>query len=176
MVPAHETTLRVPPRNLRHTFGTLAIKAGTDISVVARQLGTLRHPNHRKILFEARSERPQGHAESMATTCVDLLNKLSVTLERQIWHGFVVIKAGILMLLKFSGAISATEAGMRNSASMFCRKRIGRQSMSTACAASRMARPLRMLIVQANCIIRVANMGSTGSSQSCVGTVVYPIC
>lgn len=31
----------VPPRNLRHTFGTLAIKAGTDISVVARQLG---HP------------------------------------------------------------------------------------------------------------------------------------
>lgn len=29
----------VPPRNLRHTFGTLAIKAGTDISVVARQLG-----------------------------------------------------------------------------------------------------------------------------------------
>lgn len=27
------------PRNLRHTFGTLAIKAGTDISVVARQLG-----------------------------------------------------------------------------------------------------------------------------------------
>lgn len=28
-----------PPRNLRHTFGTLAIKAGTDISVVARQLG-----------------------------------------------------------------------------------------------------------------------------------------
>lgn len=29
----------VPPRNLRHTFGTLAIKAGTDVSVVARQLG-----------------------------------------------------------------------------------------------------------------------------------------
>lgn len=29
----------VPPCNLRHTFGTLAIKAGTDISVVARQLG-----------------------------------------------------------------------------------------------------------------------------------------
>ena len=29
----------VPPRNLRHTFGTLAIKDGTDISVVARQLG-----------------------------------------------------------------------------------------------------------------------------------------
>ena len=29
----------VPPRNLCHTFGTLAIKAGTDISVVARQLG-----------------------------------------------------------------------------------------------------------------------------------------
>lgn len=28
----------VPPRNLRHTFGTLAIAAGADISVVARQL------------------------------------------------------------------------------------------------------------------------------------------
>jgi hypothetical protein len=32
-----------------------------------------------------------------------------------------------------------------------------------------------MLIVQADGIIRVANMGSTGSSQGCVGTVVYPI-
>lgn len=29
----------VPPRNLRHTFGSLAIKAGTDVTVVARQLG-----------------------------------------------------------------------------------------------------------------------------------------
>lgn len=29
----------VPPRNLRHTFGSLAIKAGADVTVVARQLG-----------------------------------------------------------------------------------------------------------------------------------------
>ena len=29
----------VPPRNLRHTWATLAIKSGADISVVARQLG-----------------------------------------------------------------------------------------------------------------------------------------
>lgn len=29
----------VPPRNLRHTYGTIAIMAGADITVVARQLG-----------------------------------------------------------------------------------------------------------------------------------------
>lgn len=33
----------------------------------------------------------------------------------------------------------------------------------------------RMLIVQANGVIRIANFGSTGSSQPCAGTVTYPI-
>nr|DAL78019.1 MAG TPA: hypothetical protein [Caudoviricetes sp.] len=33
----------------------------------------------------------------------------------------------------------------------------------------------RMLIVQANGVIRIANFGSTGSSQQCAGTVTYPI-
>lgn len=32
-----------------------------------------RHPNHRTVLPQARSERPQGHAESMAETHIDLL-------------------------------------------------------------------------------------------------------
>lgn len=89
--------------------------------------------------------------------------------------GFVVIKAGILMLVKFSGAIgvgSWDEKQCKYVLPEAYRPPIEVNSM--CCVAN--GQTARTLIVQANGIIRVANMGSTGSSQGCIGTVVYPIC
>ena len=89
--------------------------------------------------------------------------------------GFVVIKVGILMFVKFSG-----EIGVGSWDSKQCKYVLPEayrppiEANSMCCVAN--GQTARTLIVQANGIIRVANMGSTGSSQSCFGTVVYPIC
>ena len=89
--------------------------------------------------------------------------------------GFVVIKAGILMLVKFSGAIGVGSWDAKQCKYVLPEAYRPPIEVDSMCCVTN-GQTARMLIVQANGIIRVANMGSTGSSQGCVGTVVYPIC
>lgn len=89
--------------------------------------------------------------------------------------GFVVIKAGILMFVKFSGAIGAGSWDAKQCKYVLPEAYRPPIEVNSMCCVTN-GQTARMLIVQANGIIRVANMGSTGSSQGCVGTVVYPIC
>lgn len=89
--------------------------------------------------------------------------------------GFVVIKAGILMLVKFSGAIGVGSWDAKQCKYVLPEAYRPPIEVNSMCCVTN-GQTARMLIVQANGIIRVANMGSTGSSQVCVGTVVYPIC
>ena len=79
------------------------------------------------------------------------------------------------MLVKFSGAIGV--GGWDAKQCKYVLPEAYRPPIevnSMCCVAN--GQTARTLIVQANGIIRVANMGSTGSSQGCIGTVVYPIC
>lgn len=89
--------------------------------------------------------------------------------------GFVVIKAGILMFVKFSGAIGVGSWDAKQCKYVLPEAYRPPIEVNSMCCVAN-GQTARMLIVQANGIIRVANMGSTGSSQGCVGTVVYPIC
>lgn len=89
--------------------------------------------------------------------------------------GFVVIKAGILMLVKFSGAIGVGSWDAKQCKYVLPEAYRPPIEVNSMCCVSN-GQTARTLIVQANGIIRVANMGSTGSSQGCIGTVVYPIC
>lgn len=89
--------------------------------------------------------------------------------------GFVVIKAGILMLVKFSGAIGVGSWDAKQCKYVLPEAYRPPIEVNSMCCVTN-GQTARMLIVQANGIIRVANMGSTGSSQGCVGIVVYPIC
>ena len=89
--------------------------------------------------------------------------------------GFVVIKAGILMLVKFSGAIEVGSWDAKQCKYVLPEAYRPPIEVNSMCCVAN-GQTARTLIVQANGIIRVANMGSTGSSQGCVGTVVYPIC
>ena len=89
--------------------------------------------------------------------------------------GFVVIKAGILMLVKFSGAIGVGSWDAKQCKYVLPEAYRPPIEVNSMCCVEN-GQTARRLIVQANGIIRVANMGSTGSSQGCVGTVVYPIC
>lgn len=112
-----------------------------------------------------------------AGTPVRLFNKRyalwdSVTLYNA--DGFVVIKAGILMFVKFSGAIGAGSWDAKQCKYVLPEAYRPPIEVNSMCCVMN-GQTARMLIVQANGIIRVANMGSTGSNQGCVGTVVYPI-
>lgn len=79
------------------------------------------------------------------------------------------------MLVKFSGAIGVGSWDAKQCKYVLPEAYRPPIEVNSMCCVMN-GQTARMLIVQANGIIRVANMGSTGSSQGCVGTVVYPIC
>lgn len=79
------------------------------------------------------------------------------------------------MLVKFSGAIGVGSWDTKQCKYVLPEAYRPPIEVNSMCCVTN-GQTARMLIVQANGIIRVANMGSTGSSQGCVGTVVYPIC
>ena len=79
------------------------------------------------------------------------------------------------MLVKFSGAIGVGSWDAKQCKYVLPEAYRPPIEVNSMCCVAN-GQIARTLIVQANGIIRVANMGSTGSSQGCVGTVVYPIC
>lgn len=161
----------VPPRNLRHTFGTLAIAAGADISVVARQLG------HSDIKTTARYYlRPDlSVLRSLQRAWERLIigaAYLSVTLYQD--SNWIIIRNGRMILIKFSGKI-----GSGSWDAVECPVKLASWyrpivDLSTVCLVSN-GQTARSLTARADGTIRVANMGNVGSNQDCVGTLCFPI-
>lgn len=89
-------------------------------------------------------------------------------------EGFAVISSGFVVFVRFSGKISAGSWD-----SMTCKYVLPKayrppfEVDGVCCVAN--GQTARMLIVQTDGKIRVANMGSTGSNQICTGSVCYPI-
>lgn len=112
-----------------------------------------------------------------AGTPVRLFNKRyalwdSVTLYNG--EGFTVIKTGTLIFVKFSGTIGAGSWDAKQCKYVLPREYWPPVEVNGMCCVSN-GQTARMLIVQTNGVIRIANFGSTGSSQQCAGTVTYPI-
>lgn len=89
-------------------------------------------------------------------------------------EGFTVIKTGTLIFVKFSGAIGAGSWDTKQCKYVLPREYWPPVEVNGMCCVSN-GQTSRMLIVQSNGVIRIANFGSTGSSQPCDGTVTYPI-
>ena len=89
-------------------------------------------------------------------------------------EGFTVIKTGTLIFVKFSGTIGAGSWDAKQCKYVLPREYWPPVEVNGMCCVSN-GQTARMLIVQANGVIRIANFGSIGSSQQCVGTVTYPI-
>lgn len=89
-------------------------------------------------------------------------------------EGFTVIKTGTLIFVKFSGTIGAGSWDAKQCKYVLPREYWPPVEVNGMCCVYN-GQTSRMLIVQANGVIRIANLGSTGSSQQCAGTVTYPI-
>ena len=89
-------------------------------------------------------------------------------------EGFTVIKTGTLIFVRFSGTIGAGSWDVKQCKYVLPREYWPPVEVNGMCCVSN-GQTARMLIVQANGAIRIANFGSTGSSQQCAGTVTYPI-
>lgn len=89
-------------------------------------------------------------------------------------EGFIVIKTGTLIFVKFSGTIGAGSWDAKQCRYVLPQEYWPPVEVNGMCCVSN-GQTARMLIVQANGVIRIANFGSTGSSQQCAGTVTYPI-
>ena len=88
--------------------------------------------------------------------------------------GFTVIKTGTLIFVRFRGTIGAGSWDAKQCKYVLPREYWPPVEVNGMCCVSN-GQTARMLIVQANGAIRIANFGSTGSSQQCAGTVTYPI-
>ena len=89
-------------------------------------------------------------------------------------EGFTVIKTGTLIFVRFSGTIGAGSWDAKQCKYVLPREYWPPVEVNGMCCVSN-GQTARMLVVQANGVIRIANFGSTGSSQQCAGTVTYPI-
>ena len=112
-----------------------------------------------------------------AGTPVRLFNKRSALWDSVTLYdgeGFTVIKTGTLIFVKFSGTIGAGSWDAKQCKYVLPQEYWPPVEVNGMCCVSN-GQTARMLIVQANGVIRIANFGSTGSSQQCAGTVTYPI-
>ena len=89
-------------------------------------------------------------------------------------EGFTVIKTGTLIFVRFRGTIGAGSWDAKQCKYVLPREYWPPVEVNGMCCVSN-GQTARMLIVQADGAIRIANFGSTGSSQQCAGTVTYPI-
>jgi hypothetical protein len=89
-------------------------------------------------------------------------------------EGFTVIKTGTLIFVKFSGAIGAGSWDAKQCKYVLPREYWPPVEVNGMCCVTN-GQTARLLIVQTNGVIRIANFGSIGSSQQCAGTVTYPI-
>ena len=88
--------------------------------------------------------------------------------------GFTVIRTGMMMLVKYSGNIgngSWDSVQCEYTLPVGLRPPIEVNGM--VCVSN--GQTARMLVVNPNGTIRVANMGAAGSNQLCVGSLCYPI-
>ena len=89
-------------------------------------------------------------------------------------EGFTVIKTGTLIFVKFTGTIGTGSWDAKQCKYVLPREYWPPVEVNGMCCVTN-GQTSRMLIVQTNGVIRIANLGSTGSSQQCAGTVTYPI-
>ena len=88
--------------------------------------------------------------------------------------GFTVIRTGMMMLVRYSGNIgNGSWDSLQCEYVLPTELRPPIEVNGMVCVTN--GQTARMLIVQTNGVIRIANFGSTGSSQQCAGTVTYPI-
>lgn len=88
--------------------------------------------------------------------------------------GFTVIRAGMMMLVKYSGSIgNGSWDAVQCEYKLPAELRPPVEVNAMMCVTN--GQTARMLIVNPNGTIRMANMGAAGSDQGCVGSLCYPI-
>ena len=80
----------------------------------------------------------------------------------------------MLIFVKFRGAIGAGSWDVKQCKYVLPQEYWPPVEANGMCCVTN-GQTARMLVVQTNGVIRIANFGSTGSSDQCVGTVTYPI-
>jgi hypothetical protein len=88
--------------------------------------------------------------------------------------GFTVIRTGMMMLVRYSGAFTGDSwSSVQCEYVLPAELRPPIEVNGMVCVSN--GQTARMLIVNPNGIIRCANMGATGSNQVCVGSLCYPV-
>ena len=88
--------------------------------------------------------------------------------------GYTVIRTGMMMLVKYSGNIgNGSWDSVQCEYVLPAELRPPVEVNAMACVSN--GQTARMLVVNPNGTIRVANMGAAGSNQLCVGSLCYPI-
>lgn len=89
--------------------------------------------------------------------------------------GFTVIRTGMMMLVKYAGTFGngGSWDAVQCDYTLPAELRPPIEVNAMVCVSN--GQTARMLIVNPNGTIRVANMGAAGSNQGCVGSLCYPI-
>jgi hypothetical protein len=88
--------------------------------------------------------------------------------------GFTIIRTGMMMLIKYAGSFAGDSwSSVQCDYTLPVELRPPIEVNAMVCVSN--GQVSRMLVVNPNGTIRCANMGATGSNQSCVGSLCYPI-
>ena len=88
--------------------------------------------------------------------------------------GFTVIRAGMMMLVKYSGSIgNGSWDAVQCEYKLPAELRPPVEVNAMMCVSN--GQTARMLVVNPNGIIRCVNMGAAGSNQLCTGSLCYPL-